>query len=425
MESTAARATSGSSGALSYRGKNGKHRYDYRPGEILVAIDEMRLGAGTLRRERAKVVRRIGGRLLLRVPVGDAVPALVERLRTVDGCRSATPNQVMQFAPHEIWHPSSAAKPAAPLDALPSGEALPGSGVKVGVIDTGVFMHPWFDGRVRRARKGTADAEELHEYRHDAVDYEAGHGTHVSGIILQCAPGAEVVVYGVSDTKNRLDDAEAAYAIRYLAIGHGVDILNLSFGGWAEDSAEGAAATREALADARIWNEDLVVVAAAGNHPEDEDPGLSVGFVPASLSNVIGVAALKKDGSTKAGFSNQGKWVQASAIGVDVVSTHLWWNGPAVVTPPDPPHHHDYTPQERKVENQTFEGWAAWNGTSFAAPQVTGAIAAAASPDGQEKGSLRQASKDLLPHLGQPSQNLLGQTVVPTTCVPNPSIAGP
>ena len=415
MESSETCATSGSSRVLSHRDENGKHRYYYRPGEILVATNEMRLVADTLRRERAKVVRRVGGHLLLRVPVGDAVPALVARLRAIDGCRSATPNHVMQFAPHETWHPASPADPASPLRPLPQGEALAGSGVKVGVIDTGIAEHPWFGDRVKPARSWTDDAEERHEGQSSTLDFEAGHGTFVAGIILQYAPGAEVIVYGVADTNSRLDDAEAARAIRFLALGHGVDILNLSFGGLTEDSEKRAAATREALADARAWNKDLVVVAAAGNHPANEEPDPSVRFFPACEPDVIGVAALCRDGKTKAPFSNCGTWVQASAVGEDVVSTHLWWDGEAVVTPPDPPHHHDYTPTPRVVEHRSFRGWATWSGTSFAAPQVTGALAAAASPHGQGKGSLQEAAKQLIP-----TMNLLGQTVIPHNFVLQP-----
>lgn len=409
MEYSETCATSGAGRVLSHHDETGKHRYDYRPGEILVAATEMGLAADTLRREQARVVRRVGRRLLVRVPVGDAVPALVERLRN-GGCESAVPNHVWRFAPHETWHPTSAAEEAPPLGPLPkgAGDALAGSGVKVGVIDTGILKHEWFGKRVKPARSWAEDAEELHEFRPDVLDFEAGHGVHVTGIILQSAPGAQVVVYGVSDTNSRLDDAEAARAIRFLTLGHRVDILNLSFGGLTEDSEKGAAATREALADARAWNKDLVVVAAAGNHPEDEEPDPDLRFFPASEPNVIGVAALLQDGRTKAPFSNCGTWVQASAVGEKVVSTHLWWEGDAVVTPPEPPHHHDHTPEEPKVERREFRGWASWSGTSFAAPQVTGAIAAKASPEGRSKGSLQEAAKQLIP-----TMNLTGEPVIP------------
>lgn len=409
MEYSETSATSGASRVLSHRDENGKHRYDYRPGEILVVRTEMRVAADTLRREQAKVIRRVGRRLLVRVPVGDAVPALVERLRA-GGCQSAMPNHVMRFAPHEVWHPMSAADLASPLGPLPEpdGDALAGSGVKVGVIDTGIQEHPWFGEQVKPARTWAEDAEELHEFDPDVLDFEAGHGVHVTGVILQCAPGAEVIVYGVADTNSRLDDAEAARAIRFLTLGHRVDILNLSFGGLTEDSEKGAAATREALADARAWNKDLVVVAAAGNHPEDEEPDPDLRFFPASEPNVIGVAALLQDGMTKAPFSNCGTWVQASAVGEKVVSTHLWWKGPAVITPPEPLHHHDHKPTPPEVQHREFCGWASWSGTSFAAPQVTGAIAAAASPEGQSKGSLQQAAKRLIP-----TMDLVGQPVIP------------
>jgi subtilisin family serine protease len=68
---------------------------------------------------------------------------------------------------------------------------------------------------------------------------------------------------------------------------------------------------------------------------------------------VIGVASTNADGDQRASFSNWGDWCDCCTIGADVYSTFVYWNGAGT----------------------DFDGWATWNGTSFAAPRVSAAIA--------------------------------------------------
>jgi subtilisin family serine protease len=98
-------------------------------------------------------------------------------------------------------------------------------------------------------------------------------------------------------------------------------------------------------------------VAAAGNDNRS-DP-----FFPAARCNVIGVGALDRQGR-KACFSNCGSWVDAWALGVEVESSFV---GPDIHIPDG--------------GGSGTEG-ARWSGTSFAAPRIAGALAAAMSPGG-------------------------------------------
>jgi subtilisin family serine protease len=77
---------------------------------------------------------------------------------------------------------------------------------------------------------------------------------------------------------------------------------------------------------------------------------------------VIGVASTNRRGNGRAWFSNWGRWCDCCARGEYVLSTFVDWDGPVEGESPD--------------EIEHFRGWARWDGTSFAAPKVSAAIAA-------------------------------------------------
>lgn len=301
------------------------------------------------------------------------VDAVADELQ--DACRQAgsqgrvTPNHVLYTptgAPHYHGGPGSRPQPAdrpGPPDPEGSGHAPAseedGRGVKVGVIDTGILRdHPAFTTRNIVAPTGTDDVKDV-DPADGVLDDQAGHGTFVTGVVLQYAPDAIVHVRRVLDSNGIGDEVAVAQAISELA--H-CDILNLSLGGYTSNDAPplGLLSAINALPD------DVVVVAAAGNDASTRP------FWPAALEfepdRVVAVAALDAGGNT-APFSNHGTWVDAEAVGDDVVSTFLHFDGPEPVRP-------DGSDPDR------FRHWARWSGTSFAAPAVTGALAALACRDG-------------------------------------------
>lgn len=386
MEDTAAVSRPHGS-ALTHCDEWGRKVYRYVAGELLVADEDVDRLAALLAAERAEPVREIFGMTLFRIPRGGDVPRVVARLRTSGGNPTVSPNHVLTPALHEWWGAEPPA-PAEPLPRLPDGDNLAGSGVVIGALDTGLEPHPWFRGRARRAHEGLVDRDELDECQEGVLDREAGHGTHVAGILLQHAPGARVVAWAVRDVGGRLDDASASKGIVGLVRDHKVDILNISFAGPGGEA--GDPAMERALVEARRINPDLVVVAAAGNRETHDGSTVATGDdapqFPAASEGVISVGAVD-DEDAVADFSHRGDWIRSWSLGTSIRSTYVSWNGPVTVSSP----HAD----QRRTAEKEFRGYAKWSGTSFATPRVAGAIAAKMSPVGQAKGSAQAALRQL------------------------------
>ena len=177
---------------------------------------------------------------------------------------------------------------------------------------------------------------------HDAN--EDFHGTHVAGTIaaslngsgvVGVAPGIKLMALKFIDNDGCGFDSMAVDAIDYAA-SFGVRIINASWGGkgFSEDI------------DAAIADSHALFVAAAGNSGVNIDAS-GISFYPAdsTLSNVLTVAAIDQRGS-RASFSNYGKTsVDIVAPGTNILSTF-----------PD-------------------GEFAFLNGTSMAAPHVSGVAA--------------------------------------------------
>lgn len=263
--------------------------------------------------------------------------------------------------------------PAGPLnDVLRGNEALPGDGVTVAVLDTGLIRPApdWFGGCIDVMR-GADDIERL-DFDPSAVGAarrlrsHAGHGTFVAGIIRQHAPGARILMRKVLDERGTVTDHDLADALREL-VDTKVQLVNLSLGGYGHD-AGGLPLTEAAIETLRVKRPDLVIVAGAGND------GVEQQFYPAALKDVIGVAALDEHGR-RACFSNHGPWVNAAAAGVRAVSAFVEVEDVTLWPAAAPDCLGEGDPGE-----VSFHGFAAWSGTSAAAPRVTGAIAAAIGP---------------------------------------------
>ena len=251
-----------------------------------------------------------------------------------------------------------------------------GSGVCVGVVDTGVALtHPdlHVDGGAN-----TVVGEASHDFGDNG---EEGHGTHVAGIIAAhgqhpngmrgLAPDVKLRSYRVfGQGQGQASNYAIAKAIDR-AIADGCDLINLSLGGSADDEA-----TRAAIEDANA--QGVVVIAAAGN-----DGHQPVSY-PAADPHAIAVTALGRLGTFPkdsvdmgdvgkpfgpsgedyiALFSNIGPQVDLTAPGVAIVST----------LPP--------------------ATYGALSGTSMACPAVTGFAAKLLSSNGGILTAARDAAR--------------------------------
>jgi subtilisin family serine protease len=254
------------------------------------------------------------------------------------------------------------------LDQLPP--AFRGQGVRIAVIDSGVASTHGNLSGIRNGFdiiNGNADT-----WNQDQL----GHGSHCAGVIAGADPSFGIRGFA-PDAENHVcklfpggQISQLIEALEY-CIEHQVDVVNLSLGG----TGPSPALEQQIL---RAKRNGVACIAAAGNS------GGPVQF-PAASPHVLAVAAIGKidefprdsyhaetinpdvdaQGYFTAKFSCFGPEVDVCAPGVGIVSS----------VPPN--------------------NFAAWDGTSMAAPHITGlaALALAHHPAFQGQGGLRSAER--------------------------------
>lgn len=256
-----------------------------------------------------------------------------------------------------------------PVDLEPGHLPAPGSATEgapvVAVIDSGIAAEErkdrWLDDVERRP--DNVDLLDVYPVGgpDGYLDLAAGHGTFAAGVVRQVAPTAEIVAYRAMDSDGVGREVDIACTM-IRAVRDGAQILNLSLG-TQTDGDDVPLAFAEALEVIRALpgGEDVLVVAAAGNFA-DERRCWPAAFAGPGNRQVVAVAALGEDG-TGAPWSSRGSWVTCSTLGEGVISTYVEGTERDVST--DPPHDDVYGE----------DAWALWSGTSFAAPQIAGAVA--------------------------------------------------
>jgi subtilisin family serine protease len=212
---------------------------------------------------------------------------------------------------------------------LSDGHAISaGTGATVAVLDVGTdYSHPAFDG-------ATLSGEDYIDGDSTSTDEPggraSGHGTFVAGIVNLVAPAAEIRSYRVLDTTGQGDGYTVATAI-VRAVFDSCNVINLSmampyYHGVIEDALQYA------------HSHGVTVVAATGNDSSE------TALYPAGSGYTIAVTAVDSVLQV-ADFANVGSYVDLSAPGTQIYAPYL-----------------DHL-------------FAWWDGTSFAAPFVTGQVA--------------------------------------------------
>ncbi len=251
------------------------------------------------------------------------------------------------------------------IDGLEAIRLQPGrADIVVAVIDDGVdFSHPDLAARAWENPDvpGSHGWDFCDDDSNPSPEGDDGHGTHVAGTIaasldgngvVGVAPGVTIMALrAFSNEVSCQNDAGIVDAIDYAAA-RNVPIINASWGG---------AGQSDVLDDA-IRDSGALFVASSGNQGRDLDaPGPD--FYPAETvaDNVLSVGAIDQTGEI-AEFSNfGGAAVDIVAPGTNILSTYPPINNPAPT--PDCP--------------APCYVWS--NGTSMAAPHVTGVAALALS----------------------------------------------
>jgi serine protease AprX len=292
-----------------------------------------------------------------------------------------------------------------------------GTGVGVGVIDTGVdgalpdFADPHGHSRVIVSAVDNSDAQV-------ATD-SYGHGTDVAGIIagngdnraasdplhgnyIGVAPNANLISIKVSDEAGATNVLDVIYALQF-AVEHqaqyNLRVINLSV-----DSATPQSYKTDPL-DAAVeaaWMHGIVVVVAAGNRGTDSD---AVQYSPANDPYVITVGGVDENGSADPAGDTVASWSSQGTTQDGIQKPDVYAPGAHIVSVLAPNSTFATATCSCVVGNGQY---IETSGTSMAAPAISGLVADLLqlhprwTPD-QVKGDLTSSMVSDNPSLQEPN----------------------
>jgi len=318
--------------------EEGEREPAYRPGGIIIGFEgDVQVLEGLLARVAAGVDDYIEGldMAMLTVPTDVPLDEAINAIKGLPGVRWAEPDYLRQsfLTPNDpfVTDPTYPQWYLTNINAYNAWDVTTGNaGTIVAVLDSGIRpTHEEFAGKVMAG---------YNTYTGSAVTSDSsGHGSMVAGVAaaktnnLLGVAGIDWLaqIMPVKVDNGTIPVSNSVQGIKYAA-DHGADILNMSYGGNTYSQAE-----REAVDYAR--EKGCVLVGARGNKGND------VPFYPACCPNVIGVGYTGKT-DLRDPDSSYGYGLDVVAPGVDIV-------GPS---------------------NTADNGYAVGEGSSFAAPLVSG-----------------------------------------------------
>lgn len=239
-------------------------------------------------------------------------------------------------------------------------EGYLGQGITAAVLDTGIWLHPDFDTRIR----GFFDCVDGKQAMYD----DSGHGTHVSGILLgngrmskgiYCgmAPKAELYSVKVLDKDGNGMVENVVKGIRHVLSVYekeSIRIVNISVG---TEPGLGKQAEQLLLWEVEaLWDAGLIVVVSAGNY----GPAQGSIAVPGASRKVITVGAVDVRPVVLTGGGKNWDYSGRGPTGNCVVKPDLVAPGTGITS----------------CAGGKRKGWyLSRTGTSMAAPIVSGGIA--------------------------------------------------
>jgi len=275
--------------------------------------------------------------------------------------------------------------------------------VIVAVVDTGVAYEN-YGGRFGQA-PDLANTNFVAGYNfvknNEHANDDDGHGTHVAGTIAQStnngiggagvAFNCSIMPVKVLAKRGRVSSgshADIASGI-YFAADNGADVINMSLGG-----PSGSNTLRDAVAYA--YGKGVTIICAAGN----DGAGAPASYPAAYDEYCIAVGATRYD-QASAYYSTTGSYVDITAPG-----GQIYIEGTTQILDQNGDSYGDGILQQTFGRNPKDWGYWFYQGTSMAAPHVSGVAALLISTGVTGPDAIREALEDTAEDLGTPGRDV-------------------